>query len=254
MSTSTNLLDAFSINDRERINRVISDLCPAISGPYMLVGGAAIRYGLLKAGDTPPQRPFNDLDLVTVGPDNFNSQLREHFLIHHYHADSEQTDFRFVLVHKATNTKVDIFHWKPAVFGTVQAHVGPYSLPVQDLETQFAVTVYDMEMMRRRGPVDPKQLRDAQTMEPHIDGSFAKKVWSSLFGGQASISLDKAFLAAIERHLSQPAEFQDSPWKIKPPYRCAKCDASLALWWPIANMDDIYHRLGYVELDGDNLA
>jgi hypothetical protein len=252
--SGNSLLDILPPSDRQRAGETINDLCAGITGRFMLVGGLPIRFWLHLTGGEVPDRPFNDLDLIADGPQSFNPVLNEEFLVHHFHRSQPGIDFRFVLVHRATVTKVDVFHWKPHNYGCVNVRFGGERLPLQNLSTQFAVTVYDLEMMRRRGPVDPKQLDDALAMEPHVIWPQAEASWYSLFADSPPTSLAHALTAAIERS-GTPAEFAAKPWQSHDTnYRCAKCVVSESDDWPLAPMLLVHDLLGYIELDGKNLA
>lgn len=240
------LLAACPPKDRARIRTVITDLYSSIVGSTCIVGGIAIRYGLVAANVTPPNRAFNDLDLVAYGPEDFDPRLvRELFMVHHFHINSATTNFRFVFVHKATNTKVDVFHWKPAYLSPQPVPMEGSDYPLQSLATQLAVMIFDLENMRRRGPVDPKQLADAEAMWNAANLGAAEEVWDELMPG-SSQSLSQALDAAMARKGSDT--YGEKPWQGHPPFRpCAKCIQSPD--WPLAPAQEIYDRLGYVEID-----
>jgi hypothetical protein len=254
------LLQAFADDERPRIRDALSDLyrCFVPRSEFIFVGGISIRYNLLRQIGMSTERAFNDIDMITRGPESFNSaRINESFWIHHFHVDSPTTDFRIVLIHKATDTKIDVFHWKPAYPGFTSipfetAYDGTVLVDVQSLSTQFAVTVYDLDTMRLRGPVDPKQLADAKAMLPWRSHHEACNIWRQLFDGQPEHSLDEAFHQAQIRASQEPANFRDSPWKSHDTrYKCAKCAESED--WPIAPMETVIGLLGYVEIDGDNI-
>ncbi len=251
------LIKAFLPEDQDRVAATLDDLLPKIIGDYTFVGGLAIRYNLLREGEK-IDRPFNDLDLIARGPESFNAELTEKFLVHHFHVDGPQTDFRFVFVHKSTGVKVDVFHWKPKDPRTMMVRYlsprhGEIMVSLQSLSTQFAVTVFDLETMRQRGPVDPKQLDDAEAMEPFVMGPAANITWGQLFHGNPALTLSEALEAAEMRVASQPKSFRKEPWKSQDTsYRCAKCTYS-NVFWPIAPMERVYDLLGYVEIDGENV-
>jgi len=253
----TDLVRAFRKRDRARVTTVLDDLLDRPYGNLVVVGGAAIRYWLLVKTGERLKRPFNDLDFMASYPGDLDPRLTESFLVHHFHLDGPDTDFRFVFVHKATGTKIDVFHWKPEYPDVASV---PFTskrrrnnlLSMQGLSGQFAVTVFDLETMRRRGPVDPKQLVDAELMRPYVNLREANRVWRQLFNDRPPLTVINAFKAAQERAAAQPASFGEKPWQSQDTkYKCAKCVSSAD--WPIAPMKQIKKLLGYIEIDGANV-
>jgi hypothetical protein len=251
MSTSyLDIISSLAPEDRNRAQSALADLAFYARGRYSLVGGLPIRYFLAKAGKVVPHRPFNDIDLIAEGAEAFHPSLVESFLIHHFHDGSPGRDFRFVLVHKKTNTKIDIFN-ELLLNGVVgEVNFGRGRLPIQSLESQLAKTVYDLATMHHRAPIDPKQFADAAALMGIAD---LKKA-GALFELQLpqGPTLGDAFLEAQDRAANNPESVADKPWQSKPPYQCSKCYPS-SPDWPLADMDEVYNRLGYIELDGANM-
>ena len=249
MST-IDLLSPWPEDDRPRIRTVLADLAYYARGRYSLVGGLPIRYYLMKEGISVPERPFNDIDLVAEGPEAFHYALVEHFLIHHFHDGSLGRDFRFVLIHKETNTKVDVFH-EMALNGTVGgAPLGRSRVPIQSLESQLAKTIFDLHTMHHRAPIDPKQFEDADAMIGVCDEPLVEKMWRQQMPDGPTVW--DAYISAAKRAAGNPETVGAKPWQSKPPYQCAKCYPTNSDW-PLASMDEVYERLGYIELDGDNM-
>lgn len=244
------ILDAFPSSDRERVRATTLDLYEGVTGRTCIVGGVAIRYWLAEHGGDMPTRPFNDLDIVATGPDDFDrTHVLDRFLVHHFHTQGDGSDFRILLVHKDTDTKVDVFHWKPETLVPETVELDGAMYPLQPLETQLAVTVYDLENMRLQGGVDPKQLTDALAMAKVADIQRAEKVWKSLMP-DSELTLDQALSAALVR--VDGATFLEKPWQGHAPFTCSKCRPTPE--WPLASSEEIERRLGYVELDAPRKA
>src|SRR5437660_2347368 len=100
--------------EAERIVTFVNKLRPHfIDNEYCFVGGLAIRYHVIRAGQTYPSRPLHDIDIIVTNPSSVLPSIAEQVMVAHHHVST--TNFFLKVVDPETKLKADIFGPHPNV-------------------------------------------------------------------------------------------------------------------------------------------
>ncbi|PIR80117.1 MAG: hypothetical protein COU25_01825 [Candidatus Levybacteria bacterium CG10_big_fil_rev_8_21_14_0_10_35_13] len=235
------LIKGYSPSESEKIRTHLERLLPHLTPEkFVIVGGLAIRYGLISKGVEYPKRPFNDLDLIAESENVVYPSIKNDFQIYHHHRDGNT--FFLAFVDPISKTKVDIFDWSKPPFYKEAVDFKGRKLLVQSLEDQLTVTVLDILQASNEIKRDPKMVSDMELMLLVADLNKANNIWQKR--GQKS-----SFSEAVEnvRRLfkEHPEFFKEKPWHKPGPYKCPNCINTKD--FPLTPMEEVYKVLGYVE-------
>lgn len=238
------LFTAFSESESERIDRHLSKLVKHLTTDrFVIVGGLAIRYHLQQAGIAYPPRQFNDLDIIAESLDVVHPDIKDDFLVYHFH--QAEDSFYFALVDEETRTKVDIFDWEKPPDKVVEVPFNNTTIKVVSVEDQLAQTVYDIQRISEETKVDPKQFLDAQLLSGIVDMKRADELWKKRRNTEYPKSISDAIQRAESIRQEHPQWIQKNPFRKPQPYDCPGCVKSTK--FPLDSMDKIYRVLGYIE-------
>lgn len=244
MLPENQLFRGFSEDESERIDKHLSKLISHLTpGRFVIVGGLAIRYHLQQAGISYPSRPFNDLDIIAESVDVVHPDIKNDFLIYHFHQKDDF--FYFAFVDEETKTKVDIFDYEKPPDEVVEVPFKDGFIKIVSIEDQLATTVYDIQRISEEAKVDPKQFLDASLLVQIANIEAADKQWKRRRNPEHPESITDAIRRAESIKQEHPEWVQKSPFRKPRPYQCSECVKSEE--FPLDSMDRIYKVLGYVE-------
>lgn len=238
------LLQGFSKKEQARITTHLKKLFKYLQlNRTIVVGGLAIRYHMTQAGIEYPKRPFNDLDLVASSAGVVSSNVKNDFLIYHYHKTSK--DFFIALVDPESKTKVDVFDnrmWPRKVVGV---QFEGREMLVQSVEDQLVKTILDIQRISEAAKVDPKQFSDARLLMKIAKMDEAEEIWQ----WRGFEKYPKSLVGAVERaekiKLEHPEWVKEKPFRRSKLFKCPGCVEVPG--FPIVPMEQVYRVLGYVE-------
>lgn len=244
MSLESELTKGFSEEDSKRIEKHLSKLIPYLTpNKFVIVGGLAIRYHLQKAGIPYPQRPFNDLDIIAENLDVVHPDIKNDFLVYHFHQKGDS--FYFALVDEETKTKADIFDYENPPDKVIEVPFENGSVKIASIENQLVKTVYDLQRISDEFKVDPKQFLDSKLLSQIADIARADKLWKRIRRKEHPESITDAIKEAESIQQKHPEWVKKSPFRKPSPYHCPDCVKSEK--FPLDSMDRIYKVLGYIE-------
>ena len=232
------LIKGYSPSESEKIRAHLERLLPHLEPEkFVIVGGLAIRHGLVSRGIDFPQREFNDLDIIAQEESVVYPSITQDFLTYHHHPD-----FYFAFVDPISKTKVDVFDWSKPPFYKEAVNFQGRKLLVRSLEDQLTVIVWDVLQASNEIKRDPKMISDMELMLSVSNAQILAEIWQKR-------SQKSSFLEAVEnaRRLfkEHPEFFKEKPWHKQAPYKCPNCISTKD--FPLTPMEKVYKILGYVE-------
>lgn len=232
------LIRGYSPSETEKVKTHLERLLPHLTAErFVIVGGLAIRRGLISRGIDYPQRTFNDLDIIVEEESVVHPSITQDFLVSHHHPD-----FYFALVDPVSKTKIDVFNWAVPPFSTEKIQFGNNSVHITDLENQLTVTVFDLLKASDEIKRDPKMISDMELMLSVADLKKVQQIWQKR--EQPTNFSDS--VEQVRRLYSQhPEFFKEKPWHKPKPYQCKECINTSD--FPLTPMEKVYKVLGYIE-------
>lgn len=244
MRSESELVKGFSEEDSKRIEKHLAKLIPHLTqNKFVIVGGLAIRYHLRQAGIPYPARPFNDLDIIAESLGVVHPDIKNDFLVYHFHQKGDS--FYFAFVDEETKTKVDIFDYENPPDKVIEVPFGNRSVKLASMEDQLAKTVYDLQRISEEFKVDPKQFLDAKLLSQIADTARADELWKRIRKKEHPESIIDAVQKAESIKQRHPEWVKKSPFRKPSPYHCQDCVKSEE--FPLDSMDRIYNVLGNIE-------
>lgn len=245
MSKRNELIIGFSEDESGRIETHLERLLPYFTpNRFLIVGGLTIRFHLRQKGINYPNRPFNDLDIISEDFGVLSPKVVRDFLIYHLHRPNEK-DFYFALVDPVSRTKVDIFDYQVPPQEVLEVEFGGHLVKIPSVEDQLVKSVFDIQRISPNLKVDPKQFLDARLLLEIANLEKAENFWKKKKFPHLPSSIVEAFERANNIAQENPDWLQEKPFRKKQPYSCSECvDLNE---FPITPMEEIYKVLGYVE-------
>jgi hypothetical protein len=241
------LSEIFTTQDESfRCLHALTKFARQTSEPFLVTGGLAIQWHLLRHGLHIERRPFNDIDIVIHDPSRPPSSLTQQFLLAHYHPFRRRGKILMQLADEASRSRIDL--------------LTPYSLSITDRAQPVAIAgkncgiVATVDLTARLLCI-LFQVVDGKTVDPKYYESFKRLASITDMEGVATIWREykdewhpEDVFAAVTKvheavgtngHLLQPDVYSQAITEV-----CQRCHSSEA--FPLAPAAKIHQFWGYV--------
>ena len=167
-----------SIGDFERALNTLRKLAPHDVSRWALVGGLAVEFHCLRAGQCHAVRHLNDIDFVTPAFECIPESLARDFLFRHVHPFDPPNKTTMQLVDADTSLRVDLFQAGGGVMSraiSVDVPSGPLQvISVEDVVARGARLLLDLAASL---PVPAKHADDYLRLAELVQSSNMETAW-----------------------------------------------------------------------------
>ncbi len=251
--TQTNLKSAgflqeifLTSEDATRCYGSLLKLMPYIKEPFVITGGIATGWHLLKNRVSRKKRHINDIDIVVEGLSSLHASLNRDFLIRHFHPCREKGKILVMLVDKEYGTRIDVF--TPSTSSLIKRltnfAIGETSLRFISTEDLLAKLLTIVDVVTDDKPVDPKYVEHFNSLFIVADLETVREIWGEYRKENQPLDFEEAVEVVQRRIAANPALLQANHYSQDINQVCAWCQESEL--FPLAPLSKIYEILGYV--------
>jgi hypothetical protein len=103
------LSEIFTTQDESyRCQHALTKFAPQMGEPFLVTGGLAIQWHLLRHGVPIKRRPFNDIDIVINDPSRLSLSLTQQFSVAHYHPSRGRGKILMQLADEESRSRIDL--------------------------------------------------------------------------------------------------------------------------------------------------
>lgn len=214
--------------------------------PFLVTGGLAIQWHLLRHGVHIERRPFNDIDIVISDPSRLPLSLTQQFLVAHYHPSRRRGKILMQLADEESRSRIDLLtpyslsitaRAQPVVIAGKNCGI----VAAEDLTARLLCILCQVVDGKL---VDPKYYESFKRLASITDMECVATIWREYkdewHPEDAFAALTKVHEGvATNSHLLQPDVYSQAITE-----GCQWCHSSAAL--PLAPAAKIHEIWGYV--------
>ena len=147
-SSRPDLLEGLAAPEAGRVVSFLEGLLPYLNpDEFMLAGDLAINYRAVANKKPQLHRPQNRQQIIIARRNSIDPAVFRSLMIAHYHTGQNEHDMSLVVVDPVTHMQAEIVT-EDGLFGRESVPAGGTSLPVRSAESQLAVALRGLQVIR----------------------------------------------------------------------------------------------------------